>query len=149
MADPGAQPLPPSSGAHLVLYDGVWGLCNRLLQFLLRHDDRRVFRFASLQSAVGQATVERSGGNPGDLTSFYVVANYQTPAARAVTKSDAALFVASELGWPWRVTRWLRWLPKGIRDRVYDLIARHRYRVFGRYDRCLIPSPQFRGRFID
>jgi predicted DCC family thiol-disulfide oxidoreductase YuxK len=66
-----------------------------------------------------------------------------------VTKSDAALFVASELGWPWRVTRWLRWLPKGIRDRVYDLIARHRYRVFGRYDRCLIPSPQFRGRFID
>jgi predicted DCC family thiol-disulfide oxidoreductase YuxK len=149
MVDSGAQPPSAGGGAHLVLYDGVCGLCNRLLQFLLRHDHRGVFSFASLQSAVGQATVERSGGNPRDLTSFYVVADYQTPASRVLTRSDAALFVASQLGWPWRAARWMRWVPKGIRDRAYDLIARHRYRVFGRYDRCLIPSPEFRGRFID
>jgi predicted DCC family thiol-disulfide oxidoreductase YuxK len=144
-----AQPIPAGGGTHLVLYDGVCGLCNRLLQFLLRHDHRRVFSFASLQSAVGQATVERSGGNPRDLTSFYVVADYKTTASRVLTRSDAALFVASELGWPWRSAQWLRSVPNGIRDRVYDLIARHRYQVFGRYERCVIPSPEFRGRFID
>ena len=149
MSDSDALPLRSSGGAHLVLYDGVCGLCNRLLQFLLRHDHRRVFSFASLQSAVGQTIVAQSGGNPRDLTSFYVVADYQTPASRVFTRSDAALFVASELEWPWRAARWMRWVPNGIRDRVYDLIARHRYQVFGRYDRCLIPGPEFRGRFID
>lgn len=149
MVDSGAQPPPAGSGVHLVLYDGVCGLCNRLLQFLLRHDHRRVFNFASLQSAVGQSTVERSGGNPRDLTSFYVVADYQTAASRVFTRSDAALFVLSELGWPWRAARWMRWVPSGIRDRIYDLIARYRYQVFGRYDRCLIPGPEFRDRFID
>ncbi len=149
MVDSLAQPIPAGGGTHLVLYDGVCGLCNRLLQFLLRHDHRRVFSFASLQSAVGQATVERSGGNPRDLTSFYVVADYKTTASRVLTRSDAALFVASELGWPWRSAQWLRSVPNGIRDRVYDLIARHRYQVFGRYERCVIPSPEFRGRFID
>jgi predicted DCC family thiol-disulfide oxidoreductase YuxK len=87
-------------GVHLVLYDGVCGLCNRLLQFLLRYDRRAVFVFASLQSPVGQTLVERSGGNPRDLKSFYVLANHRTQDARLFTRSDAALFIASELGWP-------------------------------------------------
>lgn len=149
MVESGAQPPPAGNGVHLVLYDGVCGLCNRLLQFLLRHDHRRVFNFASLQSAVGQSTVERSGGNPRDLTSFYVVADYRTAASRVLTRSDAALFVLSELQWPWRAALWMGWVPNGIRDRIYDLIARYRYQVFGRYDRCLIPGPEFRDRFID
>jgi predicted DCC family thiol-disulfide oxidoreductase YuxK len=142
---------PPSvfAGAHLVLYDGVCGLCSRLLQFLLRHDRRGVFRFASLQSRIGQSIVERSGGNPAELTSFYVIANYQTAASRVFTRSDAALFVAGALGWPWRAAQLMRFLPQTIRDRAYDVVARSRYRVFGRYDRCLVPSPEFRHRFID
>jgi len=138
-----------SIGAHLVLYDGVCGLCNRLLQFLLRHDRRRVFRFASLQSVVGRSIVARSGGDPAELTSFYVVANYQTAASRVFTRSDAALFVAGALGWPWRVGQLIRFVPHPVRDRAYDVVARSRYRVFGRYDRCLVPSPEFRSRFID
>jgi len=137
------------AGTHLVLYDGVCGLCNRLLQFLLRHDRDQVFSFASLQSAVGQAMVERSGGNPADLTSFYVVADYQTGTSRVLTRSDAALFVAGALGWPWRAARLIHLLPRGVRNRAYDVVARSRYRVFGRYDQCLVPSPEFRGRFID
>jgi predicted DCC family thiol-disulfide oxidoreductase YuxK len=149
MVESGLQPPPAGGAAHLVLYDGVCGLCNRLLQFLLRYDHRGVFKFAMLQSAVGQSIVERNGGNPRDLTSFYVVADYDAPAARVFTRSDAALFVASELGWPWRAALWLRWVPTRIRDRAYDLIARHRYQVFGRYDRCLMPRPEFRQRFID
>ena len=149
MVESGAQPPSAGNGVHLVLYDGVCGLCNRLLQFLLRHDHRRVFRFASLQSAVGRAIVERNGGNPRELTSFYVVADYRTAASRVLTRSDAALFVLGELQWPWRAALWMGRVPSGIRDRIYDLIARHRYQVFGRYDRCLIPGPEVRDRFID
>src|SRR5688500_9433006 len=91
-----------SEGVHLVLYDGVCGLCTRLLQFLLKHDHRAVFRFAPLQSATGKAMVARSGGSPDELTTFYVVADYRAPGARAFTRSDAVLFVAGELGWPWK-----------------------------------------------
>lgn len=149
MVDFAAQPPIASGGAHLVLYDGVCGLCSRLLQFLLPRDHRRVFRFASLQSTLGQSIVERSGGNPGDLTSFYVVANYQTPTALALTRSDAVLFVAGELGWPWKLARLTRLVPKALRDGAYDVVARSRYRVFGRFDRCLIPDPEFRSRFLD
>ena len=133
----------------MVLYDGLCGLCSRLLQFLLRHDRRCAFTFASLQSKVGQCMVERSGGVLGELTTFYVFADYRTATSRVFTRSDAALFVAGELGWPWRVMRLMRVVPKGVRDRAYDLVARSRYRVFGRYECCLMPCSEFRSRFID
>ena len=136
-------------GAHLVLYDGVCGLCNRLLQFLLRHDRRGVFTFAALQSTTGKAMVARWGGNPDDLASFYVVADFRTENARAITKSDAALFIAREIGWPWNLARAAAVLPKPLRNRLYDVVARSRYRVFGRYEQCLIPSEESRGRFIE
>ena len=136
-------------GAHLVLYDGVCGLCNRLLQFLLQHDHRAVFVFASLQSATGQATVARYGGNPEELSSFYVVANFRTSDARVFTRSDAALFVASQLGWPWKAVGVARVVPRVLRNALYDVIARTRYRVFGRYDQCLVPRPEIRSRFVE
>src|SRR5688572_19933786 len=118
-------------GTHLVLYDGVCGLCNHLLQFLLARDHRGVFHFASLQSTAGKAMVTRWGGNPEELTSFYVVADFRTANARVVTRSDAALFVAGELGWPWKLMRVAGVLPASVRDRLYDVVARNRYRIFG------------------
>lgn len=149
MIDSRVQPGSQPEGAHLVLYDGVCGLCDRLVQFLLTHDHRRVFNFASLQSATGQAMLERYRRDSRDLTSFYLVANYRTPDSRLFMKSDAALFVASALAWPWKAMRLVRMVPKGIRDRLYDLVARNRYRVFGRYEQCLMPRPEFRSRFVD
>jgi predicted DCC family thiol-disulfide oxidoreductase YuxK len=136
-------------GAHLVLYDGVCGLCSRLLQFVLTRDRRGVFDFASLQSATGRATVARWGGDPRELTSLYVLANYRTPHAAALTRSRAALFVARELGWPWKATLFMRVLPAPLLDRLYDVVARTRYQVFGRHDQCLMPRPEFRSRFVD
>ena len=138
-----------SQGAHLVLYDGVCGLCNRLVLFLLKNDQRAVFSFASLQSATGKALVARWGGDPEDLTSFYVVTDFRTPEARIVTKSAATLFVARELRWPWKLARVAGILPAALRDRLYDVVARSRYRVFGRYEQCLIPSEESRSRFIE
>jgi predicted DCC family thiol-disulfide oxidoreductase YuxK len=149
MAVSPTQASAAAQGTHLVLYDGVCGLCNHVLQFLLKHDHRAVFSFASLQSATGKAMVARWGGNPEDLTSFYVVADFRTPHARAVTKSDAALFVARQLGWPWRALRVAGVLPTALRDRLYDVIARTRYRIFGRYEQCLMPREEVRSRFVD
>ena len=102
MTETRTQPASIGEGAHLVLYDGVCGLCSRLVQFVLRHDTRCVFSFASLQSAIGQAMVRKAGGDPRDLNSFYVVANYRAVDSRAFTKSDATLFVLARLGWPWK-----------------------------------------------
>lgn len=149
MAVSSAQAPAHPQGKHLVLYDGVCGLCNRLLQFLLAHDRRAVFSFASLQSATGKAIVGRWGGDPEDLSSFYVVADFRTEKARVVTKSGAALFVAGELGWPWNLTRVAGVLPKALRDRLYDGIARRRYRFFGRYEQCLVPGEEVRSRFVE
>lgn len=143
------QEGPDAEGIHLVLYDGVCGLCSRLLRFTIRHDRGGVFRFASLQSAVGKAMVERSGGNPEDLNSFYVLPNFRTSHSPALTRSNAALFVAGELGWPWKALRVAGLLPAVLRDGVYNIIARFRYRLFGRYDQCEIPSKEIRSRFID
>jgi len=136
-------------GAHLVLYDGVCGLCNRLLQFLSKHDHRDVFRFASLQSPMGKTMVVRWGGDPEDLATFYVIANFRTPEAPALTKADAGLFVVRELGWPWKLACVGRAFPKALRDRVYRVIARHRYRVLGRHDHCVVPNEESRRRFVD
>jgi predicted DCC family thiol-disulfide oxidoreductase YuxK len=138
-----------AGGTHLVLYDGVCALCNGLVQFLLTHDRRGIFRFTSLQSPTGQATVTRFGGNSEELTSLYVVKDYETDRARALTRSRAALFVLSELGWPWTFARVVGVLPTMILDRAYDAVARTRYRIFGRYDQCLAPRPEFRDRFVE
>jgi predicted DCC family thiol-disulfide oxidoreductase YuxK len=146
MADLSAQRRP---GRHLVLYDGVCGLCNRLLHFLLRHDKRTVFAYASLQSARGRAVVQRAGGDPDDLTSFYVVADFASPNSRVFMRSDAALFVAGQLEWPWRIMRVGRLLPKPLRDAIYDIVARTRYRIFGRYESCPLTPPEFRSRFLE
>jgi predicted DCC family thiol-disulfide oxidoreductase YuxK len=149
MVEKRTQPASSGEGAHLILFDGVCGLCNRLVQFVLRHDARRVFNFASLQSAIGQAMVARTGGDPRELNSFYVVADYRAGDSHAFTKSDAALFVVDRLGWPWKAARLIRVVPARVRDLAYDAIARVRYRIFGRHEQCLIPSAEFRRRFID
>src|SRR5688500_14339601 len=149
MADSHTQGPPHAEALHLVLYDGVCGLCSSLLQFLLTHDRRGVFAFASLQSAIGRAVVEGLGGDTTELTSFYVLANYRTRHSLIFARSEAALFVAGQLGWPWKTAVIARILPTALLDRAYNAIARNRYRVFGRFDQCLAPRPEFRGRFIE
>jgi predicted DCC family thiol-disulfide oxidoreductase YuxK len=147
--NPGVPHSSIAAGAHLVLYDGVCGLCNRLVRFVLAHDRREVFRYASLQSAIGTSMVERWGGDPKALSSFYVIADFRTPHARVFTRSDATMFVAGQLGWPWRVIRAGALAPKPVRDAIYDLVGRMRYRIFGRYEACPVMPAEFRNRFIE
>jgi predicted DCC family thiol-disulfide oxidoreductase YuxK len=113
------------------------------------HERARTFNFASLQSPIGRAAVQRAGCDPADLTSFYVVANYRTPESSVLSKGRAALFIASALGWPWKAACLFGVLPTALLDRLYTVVARNRYRVLGRHDRCLIPRPEDRDRFVD
>jgi predicted DCC family thiol-disulfide oxidoreductase YuxK len=149
MLNSAAQAPDPGEGQHLLLYDGVCGLCDRLVQFVLSYDRRGAFRFAQLQGATGRAIVERAGANPDDLTTFYVVRDYGTPRARTLVKGRAAIFVARALGWPWKAVALFGVLPTAVLDWGYDVVARYRYRIFGRFDQCAIPRPEQWRRFVD
>ena len=137
------------AGQHLLLYDGVCGLCNRVTRFVLRWDRRAVFDFASLQSGTGRSYLERWGRQPAELNTVYVVADYGTGNPRVLSRSRAALFVLTALGGWWRVFAIFKPLPTGMLDVLYDAVARNRYRLFGRYDTCPLPAAAHRTRFID
>ena len=143
------QALNPAGGRHLILYDGVCGLCNRMNQFILPRDVAGVFNFVSLQSGVGRELVRRFGRDPDVLESFHVIVDYHSEAPRLLSKARAALFVVTVLGAPWSWFRAFAVLSDAVLNRGYDLIARHRYRLFGRYETCLLPAAKHKERFID
>ena len=139
------------AGANpIVLYDGVCGLCNRSVQFLLNHDKHERFRFASLQSDFAKKVLGRHGLDPKDLDTVHVVENYDQPGERVLQRSDAILRAGRELGGFWSAASSVaRIVPRPLRDLVYRFVATNRYRVFGKYDTCLLPDPNQRSRFLD
>jgi predicted DCC family thiol-disulfide oxidoreductase YuxK len=148
--DNGRRTLPP-----IVLYDGVCGLCNRSVQFVLRHDRDKTFRFASLQSPLASQILDRHGRDASDLDSVYVVlhcdpSGTENTGEELLARSDAVLYIMQRLGGFWGATGSLpRCIPRPIRDWGYGIIARIRYRVFGKYDTCPLPDAETRGRFLD
>jgi len=140
----------------LILYDGVCGLCNRFVQFVLRHDRRGVFRFASLQSPLAARILAARAANPGMLDTVYVIQDFD-PEESAIqsqtallSRSNAVLFILHELDGAWRVVAvMLRLVPRFILDWGYRQIAGNRYRIFGRYEVCPLPEPRVRSRFLD
>ncbi len=137
------------TSSHLILYDGLCGLCSRLNRFVLARDSAGAFCFASLQSTYGRSLLVTFGRDPDVLETFYVVANCWTESPTLLTKSRAALFVANVLGRPWRWAGLFGVLPTPLLDWLYDRVARNRYRLFGRHDICPLPSPGHAGRFIE
>jgi predicted DCC family thiol-disulfide oxidoreductase YuxK len=141
--------VPTPDSNPIVLYDGVCGLCNRLVQFILKHDSRDRFRFASLQSDFAQGLMTRHGVDPHDLDTVYVVKNYQQPDEALLARSDAILNMLKNLGGIWSLAGIGRVLPRAFRDAVYKLVARNRYRVFGKHESCMLPEPKHRAKFLD
>ena len=134
----------------ILLYDGVCGLCNRMVQFILRRDRDAVFRFASLQSAFAARILTRHGRDPVELDTFYVVMHYNEPTEALLSRSDPVIYVLKQLGGIWRVAAFaLGIMPRFFRDWAYSIVARNRYRIFGRYDTCPLPSESIRSRFLD
>ncbi|RSK23903.1 thiol-disulfide oxidoreductase DCC family protein [Hymenobacter metallilatus] len=128
----------------IILFDGVCNLCNGFVQFVIRHDAAGRFRFAALQSVAGQALLQRHRlPTPPEPDSVVLLM-----AGQAYTHSAAALGILQHLpGWRW-LARLGQMFPRPLRDAVYRLIARHRYRWFGRQDACWLPTPELRARFL-
>ncbi len=137
---------PPSN--PIVFYDGVCGLCNRLVQFLLKRDRHDRLRFAALQSEFAASLLKRHGLDARDLDTVYLVLHCKS-GERVLARSDAILYLLRQLGGVWGIAGLGRVLPKWVRDGIYKIIAGNRYRVFGRYDNCLLPEEKHRHKFLD
>ncbi len=134
----------------ILLYDGVCGLCNRSVQFILRHDRAGVFRFASLQSNLAASILTRHGLQPERLDTVYLVLHYESPGESLLARSDAVVSVLKRLGGIWGPLGIVfNIFPRALRDWMYRLVARHRYQMFGKYDACPVPTAETRARFLD
>lgn len=132
----------------LVLYDGVCALCNGTVKFLIKRDRGDRFRFAPLQSELGRDVVRRYGGDPDDLDTIYLVVSYGKDQERILKRSRAVLTAVDALGGGWKVLGALRVIPAFISDLGYRLIAKLRYRLFGKHDACPVPEPEHRHKFL-
>ena len=149
---PALQKLAAVPASHvIVLYDGVCGLCSRIVSFLLPRDRGRRIHFAALQGQVAAEILRRHGEPPveGDPQSIILVQQPGTPDERLFHRSGAALRIARVLPGPWPALGALLAVPRLLRDWAYDRVANNRYRIFGRTDACTLPSPENRARFLD
>jgi predicted DCC family thiol-disulfide oxidoreductase YuxK len=128
----------------VLLFDGVCNLCTGSVRWIIERDPEAQFRFASLQSDAGQALLEEFDLPTEDFESFVLV-----DGEDCYTKSTAALEVARRLGLPYAALYPFVVLPRFIRDRAYDLVAKNRYRVFGKRDSCMMPTPEIQARFLE
>ena len=128
----------------IVLFDGVCNLCNGFVQFLAPRDDEEQFHFASLQSDVGQQLLEAHGLPTEELESIVLV-----EGDSAYVKSGAVIRIATLLGGVYRLLSPFRYVPRIVRDAIYDIVASNRYRVFGKKDRCEIPEGDVGARFLE
>lgn len=129
----------------IVLFDGVCNLCQWAVRFIIERDPGAIFHFASLQSAIGQQMlIDHSLTITAEPDSVVLIANGQ-----AYTHTDAALRIARRLSAPWPLFWVLIGVPRALRDPIYRLIARNRYRWFGRQETCWLPTPALRARFLD
>jgi len=134
----------PRGAGPVVLFDGVCVFCAGAVQFLLEHGvDARV-RFASLQSAYGRARLREHGLDPDALDTLVLV-----DEGRAYTRSTAALRIARFLRAPWPLLAALLVVPRALRDALYAVVARNRYRWFGKREACFVPTPEVRARFLE
>ncbi len=132
--------MPPT-----VVFDSDCVLCSRWVHLILRHERGEAITFVSAWSGQGLALAAAHGFSREDLDATYLFID----GGRALARSDAGLALLARMRVPWRFLSWLRVVPRPLRDRVYDLVARNRYRWFGRADRCFVPPPGMAERFID
>jgi Uncharacterized protein conserved in bacteria len=137
------MPALPTGHGPLLLFDGVCNLCNAYVQWVLKRDKKGLFRFAALQSETGQAVL-RAKGLSGQKMDTVILADGNLVFSR----SDVALEIVRRLGLPWSLFYVFKWVPRPIRDTVYNWVARNRYRWFGQREECILPQPEWRERFL-
>jgi predicted DCC family thiol-disulfide oxidoreductase YuxK len=129
---------------NIVLFDGVCNLCNASVRFILKRDRKNLFYFASLQGAAGQELLRKFNMDTDQFNSFVLIEKN-----KIFTRSEAVLRVLKILGRGWKFLYAFIILPKFIRDAVYNLIAKNRYKWFGKKQECPLPLPEWKAKFLD
>lgn len=132
-----------TSGNAIILFDGVCNFCNGAVNFIIERDPEGYFKFAPLQSEIGEKLIAEHGINKAETDSVILIED-----GKAYTRSTAALRVSRKLpgAWSWLYGFWV--VPKFIRDIVYKLFAKYRYKMFGKQEACMLPTPEIRARFL-
>ena len=138
----------PSLGVSIVFYDGVCGLCNGFVRFLLRRKPGPVYYFSPLQSDLAHDILEPHGADPHSLSAMFLVEHYGERRETISSRSKAAFRILHSLGGFWRLIALLDILPRPFLDACYELIARVRYKLFGKYETCPVPEPRHRHLFL-
>jgi predicted DCC family thiol-disulfide oxidoreductase YuxK len=128
---------------NLILFDGVCNFCNTAVQTVIKIDNQKIFKFAAIQSKLGQQLYQQHGLDPVDIQTLMFV-----DGDRVLTKSDAVLAVLARLDGGWQLLGGFSAMPKPLRDWAYTEFARQRFKLFGRRESCMIPTPELRSRFI-
>jgi predicted DCC family thiol-disulfide oxidoreductase YuxK len=128
---------------ELILFDGVCNFCNASINFVIDHDPKSHFKFAPLQSEIGQDILSKFNKNKKDFDSIILLKDNQL-----YQKSEAALEITKHLSGFWKYVSIFRILPPFFLNFFYDIIAKNRYRIFGKADSCRMPTPELRERFL-
>ena len=129
----------------IILFDGVCNLCDSLLQFVIRHDKKDVFRFVALQSTLGQEIVNHIGIQNKNIDSVILY----VPGVAYYYKSSAALEIARELGGFFHLGTVFKIIPTVLRNYIYDYVAKNRYSWYGKKASCMIPTPELKSKFLE
>ncbi len=132
-------------GKKIILFDGICNLCNGAINFVIKRDKKDVFRYAPLQSKIGQKLIEERNIDLSKIDSILLI----DPKVAYYHKSTAALHIAKQLSGMYPLLSVCLILPKFLRDWIYDIIAKNRYKWFGKKESCMIPTPEFKALFID
>ena len=127
----------------VILFDGVCNFCNGSVNFIIERDREGYFKFAPLQSEIGEKLLKEHGIDKTVTDSVVLIKD-----DKAYTHSTAALQVARKLDGAWRCFYYLIFVPRPLRDAFYKLFARFRYKLFGKKDECMLPTPEIRARFL-
>ena len=127
----------------IVLFDGICNFCNASVNFIIEHDKKNRFKFAAIQSDPGQALMRKFNLDPVNLSTFVLV-----EGDKFYTKTTAALKVARNLGFPWSMSFIFIIVPPPVRNIAYNIIAKYRYKWFGKRDACRIPTPELKEKFL-
>jgi len=128
----------------IILFDGVCNFCNASVNFILKRDPKGIFRFTPLQSEAGQNLLKKFGLSTDDLDTMLLI-----DGDKHYTRSSAGLRIAARLSGLWPIFAVFLIVPKFLRDIVYKVIAKNRYRWWGKRDTCMIPTPEMKDRFLN
>jgi predicted DCC family thiol-disulfide oxidoreductase YuxK len=136
--------LPHTIEPMVILFDGVCNMCNWFVQFIIKRDKKNIFQFASLQSNYGTSFLKHFGLTDKGLDTVMVY-----DGKELITQSDATIRILTSLGSIWKAAIIFKIVPHFIRNRIYTLLAKRRYSLFGKRDSCMVPDEKIKGKFLD